>query len=64
MVVCLCVFMAHVAAAEKRSRAFWAILTFVLCALSGAIPLAYVRVLLAGVVSYGLMLAHKLITEK
>ena len=64
MVVCLCMFMDYVAVAEHRSRVFWVLATFVLCVVCQGIPLPYLRVVIAGVASFGIMFAHKLITER
>ena len=64
MIVGMCVFMARVADAENRSGLLWGLLTFVLCLLCLGIPLAFLRVIIAGAVSFGVMFAHKLITEK
>jgi len=64
MVIGLCVFMARIADAENRSKLLWGFITFVLCLASVALPLPFLRVIIAGAVSFGIMFALKLVTEK
>ena len=64
VVVAAIVVMVRVADAERRSPVIWGAITFGLCFLSFMIPLPFLRVGIALVVSYGAMFACKLLGQR
>ena len=63
LIIALIVFMARLAGQENRSGLLWGLVTFALCFLCSLIPLPFVRVLIAGAISFGAMFAAKLIRD-
>ena len=55
------VVMVRVADAENRSPIIWGAATFLLCMLSLAIPLPFLRILIALAVSVGALFASKML---
>jgi len=63
MLIAAVVLMVRVASMEGRSAVLWGVLTLVLCIGSAAIPLPMIRIVIAVVVSYGIMFALKLMDK-
>lgn len=61
LVIASCVAMAKIASADNKSGIIWGCITFGLCLASGLIPLPFVRVFIAFVVSFILMTASNAI---
>jgi len=61
--IVICVFMAKIASADEHSPMIWFGVTFILCVGAVFIPLPYLRFLIAGVVSFGLMLGYKMLVK-
>lgn len=60
LIIALCVGMWKVAEQEDLSGPTWGTLTFAICIGSMLIPLPFVRVIVAGVVVFGIMLAYNI----
>ena len=56
----VCVVMAKIASEDDLPGAMWFLITFLLCVASVAIPLPFIRVLIAGVVSFSVMIVYKM----
>ena len=59
LAIAACVAMAKIADADARSSIVWGIITLAICAASFAIPLPFLRVLLAFIVAFVLMMVAK-----
>ncbi len=59
LAIAACGAMAKIADADGRSSIIWGVITFVICAASFAIPLPFLRVLLAFIVAFALMMVAK-----
>jgi len=64
MVIFAVVVMVRVADAENRSGSLWGAVTFLLCMLSLAIPLPFLRVLIALGVSLGALFVSKMLSGR
>jgi hypothetical protein len=54
------ILMAKVASTEERSPIMWGFITFGLCVVSLLIPIPFLRILLALIISFGIMFFLKL----
>ena len=63
LVVAAVVFMVKVADAENKSCWFWGALTLGLCVLSGTLPLPYLRILIATIISFVIMVVQNLLAK-
>lgn len=61
--IAACVIMAKIASADDESPLIWGLATFGLCFLSLFIPLPFLRILLAWVASFVLMIVVKMIRD-
>jgi succinate-acetate transporter protein len=59
LAVAACILMSKIADAEGRSTLVWGTLTLLLCVGSLAIPLPFLRILLAGVVAFIALMVAK-----
>jgi hypothetical protein len=59
----VCLFMYRLAEHEETSGWLWLLITFVLCLGSAAIPLPFVRILIAGGAAFGAMFLFKLLGD-
>ena len=64
MVIFAIVVMVRVADAENRSPIIWGAMTFLLCMFSLAIPLPFLRVLMALGVSLGALFTSKMLSAR
>ena len=60
----MCFAMAKIAIADDRSDIIWFCITFAVCLAALFIPLPFIRFLIAGSVSFGIMIAYKLIMNR
>jgi hypothetical protein len=57
------IIMGRIAYADDQSQLMWVVITFGICLGSLFIPLPFLRILIAGVVSFVLMIVYKMVTE-
>lgn len=60
LLIGICVVMAKIASADDQSGMTWFFVTFFLCMGSLLIPLPFIRLLIAGVLSFAAMIGYKM----
>ena len=61
MLIGVMVIMYRIANAENLSPGLWTLLTFLVCMACGYLPLPYVRIVIGGAATYGIMFVYKLV---
>lgn len=64
LIVAVVVAIAKIAAADDQSAVMWGVIAVVICGLSLLIPLPFLRILLAGIVTFCAMIGYKMATNK
>jgi hypothetical protein len=59
LVIATCGVMARIAIADERSSILWGLVTLVICIASFGIPVPYLRILLAFIASFIIMMVAK-----
>lgn len=62
--IAACVLMARIATADDQSGILWGAITFMLCFGSLFVPLPFLRIILACVASFVLMIVYKAVVDK
>jgi len=60
----VCIIMAKIASEDNESAAIWFCLTFALCVATSVMPLPYLRYLIAGGASFGLLVTYKIVAKR
>lgn len=63
LIIGTCVIMSRIAEADDESGIIWGSVTFLLCLAGMLVPLPFLRVFVAGVVAFVLMLVYKIIRK-
>ncbi len=64
LAIILCVGMSRIADNEGLSKLTWGMITLAVCVGSLIIPLAFIRIVLAGVLVFVLMIVYKVVAKK